>query len=130
MKAKQALIARPTRSVGRPSVMDQITLGKLEHAFSLGCTDKEACLFANIAPDTLYYYQSKNPDFCQRKALLKEKPLMKARSTVVESLDDPNHAEWYLERKSYGEFSSRQSVELSGKDGKAIEVSIVRYDGK
>lgn len=93
------------REVGRPTVFTEEVLKKLEEAFSLGCTDKEACLLANISPASLYNYQNENPEFIERKELLKQDPILKARQTVIKALDDPEHAEWYLERKRKGEFS-------------------------
>ena len=48
---------------GRPTVMTNPVLEKLEWAFLLGCSDKEACLWANIAPATLYNYQTKFPGY-------------------------------------------------------------------
>jgi hypothetical protein len=101
--------------VGRPSQVTQEALNKLEHAFSIGSSDKEACIFAGISEEALYYHQRKYPEYIKRKELLKEKPLLKARNTVVNNLNDPNHAEWYLERKSKDEFSTRSNLALSGR---------------
>ena len=96
--------------MGRPTVVTPEVLAKLEQAFGMGCSDKEACLYADISMDTLYYYQGKHPDFCQWKALLKEKPVLKARNTVVTSLNDPEHAKWYLERKARSEFGREKEI--------------------
>lgn len=95
---------------GRPTVVDEVTLQKLEEAFSLGCTDLEACLFANISKSTLYNYQNEHPEFVERKEDLKEKPVLKARTAVVKSLDDPNHAFKYLERKKRKEFGQQLDI--------------------
>jgi hypothetical protein len=99
------------------------TIAKLEQSFAMGCTDKEACLYANISMDTLYYYQGNNPEFCQRKELLKENPVLKARSVIVNSLSDPETSKWYLERKTRGEFNARAALELTGKDGGPITIA-------
>ena len=58
--------------MARPTVMTPEVIAKLEEAFAWGCSDIEACLWADIAPKTLYVYQEKNPEFAQRKAALKE----------------------------------------------------------
>lgn len=108
---------------GRPTKLTPEVITKLEQAFSMGCTDKEACLFADISMPALYNFQNRRPEFVERKELLKEKPMMKARSTVLKNLDDPEHAEWYLERKGRAEFSTRTEVPLSGE----LKVEIVRY---
>lgn len=90
---------------GRKTVMTKRVIGKLEEAFSMGCSDREACLYADINPDTLYTYQKKNPKFSERKKTLKEKPVLKARQTILNSLDDPKVAMWFLERKAKSEFN-------------------------
>ena len=51
------------KAVGRPTIMTPQVLQKLELAFSYGCTDDEACFFADIAPATLYNYQKEYPEF-------------------------------------------------------------------
>jgi len=53
--------------LGRPPVVDDIALQKLEEAFAMGCTDLEACLYADISSSTLYNYQKAHPDFLERK---------------------------------------------------------------
>ena len=73
---------------GRPSVMTAETIQKLEKAFLMGCPDKEACLYAEIAPSTLYAYQQENPEFTERKDTLKQNPFMKARGVILDALED------------------------------------------
>lgn len=92
---------------GRPTVITEEVLRKLEEAFAMGCTDIEACLYADISKTALYEYQEKNPYFAERKAELKENPVLKARTTIIKSLKDPNHAKWYLEKKKKDEFGGQ-----------------------
>ena len=101
--------------VGRPTAMTPETINKLEQAFSMGCGDLEACLFANLTPSVLYRYQESHPEFKERKAMLKEKLILKARSVIAESLNnkDENTAKWYLERKRKDEFSTKQENEVN-----------------
>lgn len=112
--------------MGRPSQMTKEALDKLEQAFCIGCSDKEACLFANVSEDALYIYQRKHPDFVKRKELLKEKPLLKARNTVVNSLGDAENARWYLERKRKIEFATRS--ELTGSGGEPLNIKVIKYE--
>lgn len=100
---------------GRPTDMTPDTINKLEQVFAIGGTDKEACSYADISHQTLYNYQEKYPEFVERKEMLKEKPFIKARQTVVKALDNPHDAQWYLERKKKQEFSVRS--ELTGANG-------------
>lgn len=106
------------KEVGRPTIMTDETLNKLEEVFALGGTDKEACFYASISHQTLYDYQKEHPEFVERKEALKERPILKARQTIVKGLDQADNAKWFLERKVKGEFSSR--TELTGKDGKDL----------
>lgn len=101
--------------VGRPTVMTQDVVSKLEQAWSMGCSDLEACLFAGISKQTLYDYQAKNPDFIDRKEQLKESLVLKARTVVADALNrkDENTAKWYLERKKKDEFSTKTEQETT-----------------
>lgn len=100
------------KPVGRPTVMTQDVVCKLEQAWSMGCSDLEACLFADICKQTLYDYQAKHPEFVDRKERLKESLVLKARTVIANSLNnkDENTAKWYLERKRKDEFSIKQEV--------------------
>ncbi len=106
---------------GRPTILTPETISKLEYAFSIGCTDEEACLHANIGRSTLYNYQNKNPKFVDRKELLKSRPVLMARNNVIDRINnkDADMSKWYLERKKKQEFSTRQ--ESTGADGNAIQ---------
>ena len=112
-------------NAGRPTIMTPDVVGKLEQAFSLGCSDTEACLYADISRDTLYEYIKKHPEFADRKALLKDKLLLKARTVVAEALNnkDKDTAKWYLERKSKSEFGTR--TEITGADGSSLTPPVI-----
>jgi hypothetical protein len=110
--------------MGRPTVMTPEVIAKLEEAFAWGCTDIEACLWADIAPATLYQYQEKNPEFTERKEELKETPIMLARQSVLRGMkNNPELALKFLERKAKKEFSLRS--ELTGADGKDLPTPIL-----
>ena len=115
--------------VGRPTVMTEDTLQKLRDGFLRGYSDDKACLFADIAPSTLYNYQKQNPEFIDQKEQLKKNQLIKAKNVVVDALDkkDREMAKWYLERKSKNEFSQRN--EISGENGQPILFEIIRGNG-
>ncbi len=98
---------------GRPPKVDALIISKLEMAFSLGCSDLEACALADISHETLYKYQRDNPEFTERKRRLKAKPVLKARTSVVNALDDdPELSLKFLERKRKKEFGTRQSLDV------------------
>ena len=122
------------KTAGRPTVMTQDVVNKLEQAWSMGCSDVEACLHADISKQTLYDYQAKHPEFVDRKERLKEMLVLKARTVIADALNrkDENTAKWYLERKARKEFSTRQ--EVTGEDGAplvpTIEILPVAVMGK
>lgn len=98
--------------VGRPTVMTEDVLLKLEYAFMRGLSDVEACLFADIGTTTLYEYCNKNPEFAERKEELKKHPTAKAKLNVAEAIEnqDVDISKWYLERKAKDEFSTKQEI--------------------
>ncbi len=112
---------KPKNVGGRPSVITEDALTKLRQAFLMGCSDIEACLFAEVSKASLYRYQDEHPEFRDQKEEWKEQPTLKARATIYKTLNTPDTAKWYLERKKKGEFAQRQ--ELTGPDGDNITVS-------
>ncbi|WP_430509717.1 hypothetical protein [Gottfriedia solisilvae] len=75
---------------------------KLKHGFMPGMSDREACLYANINPSTLYEYCKKNLDFSERKELFKDQLKIKAKVNISNKIidGDIHLSQWYLERKS------------------------------
>lgn len=113
------------KDTGHPTVMTPETIAKLEQAFSLGCTDMEACFFANIGKSALYNYQKEHPEFVERKEALKEKMIFAARTVIANSLadNDKDTAKWLLERKRKQEFSTR--IENTGADGEPLQMPVL-----
>ncbi len=72
--------------------MTDIVLQKLESAFLMGCTDREACLCADIAPSTLYLYCEQHPEFSERKETLKDNPTLLAKGVQLEKLKEGDSA--------------------------------------
>lgn len=116
--------------MARPTVMTPEVIAKLEEAYAWGCTDPEACLWADIAPATLYKYQEKHPEFTERKKELQETPIMLSRKNIINALQrgDRETAKWMLERKKKNEFSTRS--EMTGKDGKDLPTPILKLEEK
>lgn len=87
----------------------QLVLQKLDEAFSIGCSDVEACAYADISTTALYEYQKKDAKFLDRKRRMKEKPILLARKVVVDAIQDGDSdlAFKYLERKRRDEFALR-----------------------
>ena len=102
------------RHAGRPTKMNPEILQKLEEAFCQALPDTEACVYTGIAPSTLYAYQERNPEFSERKRLLKMTPNIAARKTIVNSLGEVKVAQWWLEKKD-PDFKHASKVEHAGK---------------
>ena len=77
-------------TAGRPTVMTDEVIRKLEAAFMVGATDGEASCNAGIGISTLYDYCVANPNFSDRKETLKNQSGMKAKIIVSKSLDEEN----------------------------------------
>lgn len=121
--------------VGRPSVITEEVVRKLEESFSIGAPDNEACFLAGISRTALYEYCQANPEFADRKEQLKELTKFQARKNVsgaikAESLNiglaKPEMSQWYLARKAKSEFSER--TENTGKDGAPLVPEIHDVD--
>lgn len=102
-------------AVGRP-VFDgkdeNMVVAKLQFAFSIDATVKEACFYADISTDSYYRYCNKYPEFRNKIDLIKTKTNLLARVVIHNSLASGNvrTAKWYLERKSPEEYSPNISA--------------------
>jgi hypothetical protein len=104
--------------VGRPTVFTPETIQKLEYVFAMDGSVEEACFYADIGRSSYYQFLKQNPEFADRFDALRQKPILAARKTVVNSLNNPDNAFRYLERKRKNEFSPR--IENTGADGKDL----------
>jgi len=77
---------------------------KLEQVFALDASLKEICFYLDISERTFYNWKERNVELFQRLEALREKPVLKARGTIISSLDDPKNSQWYLEHKKKAEF--------------------------
>jgi hypothetical protein len=99
---------------GRPTVMDEKTLGKLEAAFMIALSDVKACAYAGIDPTVLYDYQKENPAYTKRKEQLKQMLGVAAQQTIATAIKkNPSDAWRYLE-KTDPEFIPKSKLELGG----------------
>lgn len=103
------------------------TVNKLEEVFALDGTIEEACLFADISRTTYYNWIKDNEEMEERFNILRQSPFLKARRTIVKSLDNPQYAFEYMKRKKKNEFSERQ--EMTGAEGKELQPVLVKFIG-
>lgn len=121
---------------GRPTVMTDEVIRKLEDAFSNGATDIQACFYADISKTAFYNYQQEHPEFLERKEGLKAQLGLIAKNVLGKAIrgGDANKASWYLERKESDEYGNKNKNEnrLVDQDGNdrdlSIEVAIIGKD--
>ena len=126
--AKKTTKRKGKNKGGRPTKVTPAIVKKLEEAFMIGASDSEACLNAGISRTTLHNYQTKHPEFVNRKEDLKNQPLYKARVTIEKNLHDPKIAAWYLERKRRAEFATKVETQTDGKIEIAVTKSVTKPD--
>ena len=104
--------------IGRPRAITPKILEKLEEAFKLGCTNREACFYADVKESTFYDFLKDNPEFSEKIDMWKEYQKIKARYVIHKALDkgDRDIAKWYLERKAKEEFSPKQEFDTTVKN--------------
>lgn len=111
--------------VTKPVKMDDETVKKLEEVAALDGTVEEMCFWAKISKQTYYNWIDSFPEMKERFDALRQRPFLKARQTIIKSLDQPQHAFEYMKRKKKDEFSERS--ELTGKDGKDLQPVLVKF---
>lgn len=100
--------------LARPTKRTEALVGKLEYAFSLGCTVTEACLHAGISRDTYYEWCKADTKLSDRMTELKETPVLIARDTVIKGIKkDPDLALKFLERRKKDEFSTKSEQDIN-----------------
>ena len=110
--------------VGRPTVMTPDVVNKLEQGFTMGFTDEEACLYANISKQTLYDYCKRVEGYTDRKEELKNHPKLLAKVNLYNALKDNKKIEdskWYLERRDK-EF--KQKTDITSNDNELQPVLV------
>jgi len=96
------------------SKMSEEVLHKLDEVFAIDGTVEEACYYADISCSAYYVWVKENPELKERFDRLRNRPVLKARQTVVKSLDNPHDAQWYLTRKRKMEFGDNVDITSGG----------------
>ena len=109
---------------GRPTIMTEEAIRKLEQAFLVGATDLEACVHADISKSTLYLYCENNPEFSERKETLKNHPTLKARFIISGALDDQDLATAHkvIDRKE----GTKVAAQVTGENGAALFPAMIK----
>lgn len=99
-------LTKVNSGAGRPTVRSEEINRKIEEAAAIGATIEEIAFYIDVNRATLYRWMAEDEELKDRIEELQEKPIMKARQTIVKALDNPMDAKWYLERKRKKEFGS------------------------
>jgi hypothetical protein len=84
---------------------EQLVLTKCKEVWAIGGTDEEAAFYAETSTASISRYLTAHPDVAEIRNRLKEKPVLKARQTVVQKLGESYaNAMDYLSRKRKAEF--------------------------
>ena len=120
---------RPKR--GRPHAINKNTLPLLDYAFSIGCTDQEACAYADISMSAFYNYLRRHPDYKDRRETLKKLPILKAKEKNINLIEegDPVHVRWYLEHKCSDEFGKHAEIDINAGGVLSIDDRSAALDG-
>jgi hypothetical protein len=118
--------------VGRPTVMTPEVVNKLEQGFTMGFTDEEACLYANISKQTLYDYCKRVEGYTDRKEELKNHPKLLAKVNLYNALKDNKKIEdskWYLERRDK-DFKQKTDITSNDNELQPVLVKFISEDIK
>ena len=100
-------MARPTKKT--PEI-----IAKIEEVAALDGSVEEMAYYAGIHRETLYVWMKEDKKLSDRIQELRERPILKARQSIVKSLDDANHAFRYLEKKKRKEFGNNLDITSDG----------------
>ena len=111
---------------GRPTVMTEEIVSKLEYGFMKGLNVTECCHYADISRQTYYEYLEKNPGYSDRIEELRSKPSARAKLNITEAIEngDTDLSKWWLERKNKDEFSTKQEVAADVKEKVTITIEL------
>ena len=113
--------------VGRPTIMTEAIVSKLEYGFMKGLNVTECCHYADISRNCFYEYCEKNPAFKDRIEELRSYTSARAKLNVAEAIEegDKDMSKWWLERRNKDEFSTKQEVAADVTSEVTISIELV-----
>lgn len=112
--------------MGRPTVMTDEVVAKLEYGFMRGLNDTEACCYAGISRSAYYDYVKEHEDFIDKKKEWQSRPSTTAKLNIVEAIEsgDTDLAKWWLERRNKDEFSLKQEIAADVNEKVTISIEL------
>ena len=120
-------MAKEENKGGRPTVMTEAIVGKLEYGFMKGLNVTECCHYADISRTAFYDYLDKNPEFANRIEELRSYTSAKAKLNITEAIEegDRDLSKWWLERRNRDEFSTKQEIAADVQNDVTISIELV-----
>jgi hypothetical protein len=115
---------------GRPTEKTEEVIRKIEEAAAMDCSVEEMASFAGIHRATLYRWIDEDEELKDRISELKLKPFLKARQTIIKSLENPQHAFEYMKRKNKKEFGDNVDVTTGGEALQPVLVKFIDADDR
>ena len=114
---------KKTNVGGRPTVMTEKVIKKLEEGFLYDLNVSQACIYAGIEPRTYRNYINKNPEMKERFEALRENVKMKAKINIAKNVKkgDVDISKWLLEHRAPDEYSKKINASIG--EGIKIELS-------
>ena len=96
--------------------LTQDVVQKLDQAFSIGSTIKEACDYADISPNTYYRWVEKYPELSDHFKRMRQRLPLKAKQNIAQSIQngDTGFSRWLIERFQPEQYGDRLKLEHSG----------------
>jgi len=113
---------------GRPTVITEDALQKLEHAIEKAMPVAKACQYAGIAESTYYEHLKKDEGFRRKMDEAKHRFSLLARNAIEEAVrkGDANIAIKWLERREKDEFSTRREEQRE----QTLTINLIQYTNK
>lgn len=126
VKSAEKIMDNIKAKTGRPSVINDDALRKIEEGALLGLNNSSLCLFADISQSAFYNYIKEHPSLKDRIDLLRNNNNILAMRNVRKGLEDTDKKErgimtrWFLE-KTDPDFNSKLSVDVQSSGNLTIE---------
>lgn len=95
---------------------------KLQYAASIDASVEEMAYYCDVSRQTIYNWLEEDKELFDKIERLRANPVFTARQTVIDSLEDPNHAFKYLSKKKKDEFADNLDLTTQGESLKEINV--------
>jgi hypothetical protein len=95
------------QKVGRPSVITEDSVRKLEAALAYGLGVNAACYYSGVSRSVYYEHKALDKEFSDKMRMAEEFATLKARQVIINAINEGNIkvSMWYLEHKARAEFA-------------------------